>query len=84
MDYIKDENVKIWSFLGSLPHNFIEMIEFINPTSIDEAIRMDTHCYEQGKGKSKGQLAWKGNPKGKFKQKRSRFMPPFKNKPRKF
>ena len=52
VDYIKDERVKIQCFLGSLPQNFRDRIEFVNPPTLDEAIRMEMHCYEQRKGKS--------------------------------
>ena len=49
VDYIKDERVKIQSFLGSPPQNFKERIKFVNPPDLDEAIKIDTYCYEQGK-----------------------------------
>ena len=64
VDYIKDERVKIQSFLGSLPLNYREIIEIVNPPTLDEVIKMEIHFYDQDKGKSEVHPTWKGKPKG--------------------
>ena len=66
VDYIKHERVKIQRFLGSLPLNYRDMIEFVNRPILNEAIRMEIHCYEKGKGKSEIQPTWQGKLRGKF------------------
>ena len=84
VDYIKDERIKIQSFLGSLPQIFRYMIEFINPPTLYEGIRMEMHYYEKRKGKLEVHPTWRGNTKGRFGQRRSGFKPPFKNQLRNF
>ena len=66
VDYIKDEQVKIQCFLGSLPQNFRDRINFVNPPILDESIRMEMHCYEKIKGKSQVHPTWKGKPNIRF------------------
>lgn len=44
--YIKEERVKIQSLLGGIPLSYRDMIEFSNPQTIEEAIRMVMHCYK--------------------------------------
>ena len=51
VDYIKDERVNIQSFLSSLPSNYRQWNEFVNPPTLDKAIRMEMHFYEKGKRK---------------------------------
>ena len=46
--YIKDEKVKIQQFLGCLPPNFRERIEFEMPKNIDTTLHKDILCYEDG------------------------------------
>ena len=85
VDYMKDERVNIQSFLRNLPLNYWDRIQFVNPLTLDEAIRMEMHCYEQEKGKSKVQPTWKGKWKGRFDQRKSGFKtPPFRNQLRNF
>ena len=38
VDYIKYERIKIQIFLGSLPQNFRDRIEFVNPSTLNESI----------------------------------------------
>ena len=47
--YIKDEKVKIKQFLGFLPPNFQERIEFDMPKTFDTTLHKDRLCYEHGK-----------------------------------
>ena len=47
--YIKDEKVKIQQFLGCLPPNFWERIEFDMPKTLDTTLHKDRLCYEHGK-----------------------------------
>ena len=47
VDYIKHEIVKIQCFLGTLPQNFRDRIEFLNPPTPDETIRMEMNFYEK-------------------------------------
>ena len=46
--YIKDEKVKIQHFLGCLPPNFQEMIEFDMPKTLDTTLHKARLCYEHG------------------------------------
>lgn len=46
MGYIKEERVKIQSFLGGLPRSYKDRIEFVNPRTLEETIKMATHYYE--------------------------------------
>ena len=47
VDYIKEEIIKIQSFLEILPQSYIDRIEFVYSTSLDESIKMAMHFYEQ-------------------------------------
>ena len=51
VDYIKEERVKIQIFLGGLPYNYRDRIEFVDPKILEETIKMVTRCFDQGKGK---------------------------------
>ena len=46
--YIKDEKLKIQQFLGCLPHNFQERIEFDMPKTLDITIEKARLFYEHG------------------------------------
>ena len=46
--YIKDEKVKIQHFLGCLPPNFRERIEFDMPKTLDTTLYKSRLCYEHG------------------------------------
>ena len=46
--YIKDEKLKIQQFLGCLPPNFRERIEFDMPKKFDTTLHKDRLCYEHG------------------------------------
>lgn len=49
-----------------MPRNYKDKVDFVDPKTLDEVIKLSLHYYEQIKGKSKVQLAWKGNKKGMF------------------
>ena len=44
-----DEKQKIQRFLRYLPTSFNDRIEFDNPKTLEEAMRKEEFCYEQGK-----------------------------------
>ena len=46
--YIKDERVKIQLFLGCLPPNFRERIEFDMPKNLGTTLHKTRLCYENG------------------------------------
>ena len=47
--YIKDDKVKIQQFLGCLPPNFRERIEFDIPKTLDTTLHKARFFYENGK-----------------------------------
>lgn len=63
MGYIKEERVKIQFFHGGLPPSYRDRVEFANPQTLEETIRMVIHCYEQSKGKTEARSSWKGKLK---------------------
>ena len=67
MDYIKDERVKIQSFLSGLPSYYKELIKFVDPQMLESSIQMAMHCYEKEKEKIKVWQAWNERSKGRFK-----------------
>ena len=73
--YIKYENVKIQRFLSGLPQSYKDMIEFYEPTTLDEAIRKAKYCYEQRKGKLDYQMTWKDKKNEKYDQRKKGFKP---------
>ena len=46
--YIKEEKVKIQQFLGGLPPNFRERIEFDMPKNLDTTLHKASIFYEHG------------------------------------
>ena len=46
--YIKDEKLKIQQFLGCLPLNFWERIEFDIPKNLDTTLHKSRLCYKHG------------------------------------
>lgn len=75
VDYIRKERVKIQSFVGGLPQIYRDIIEFVDPCTLDEVIRMAMHCYEQSKSKSKLHPKWKIKQRGRFDQRKRGFKP---------
>jgi hypothetical protein len=65
VDFIKDEKVKIQSFLSGLPSFYSEKIQYDNPKTLEETIRRARHLYEKNKGTSVFQKAWNDKMKGK-------------------
>ena len=51
--YLRDEKAKVQRFLSSFPTHMKERIDFVNPKTMDEAIRKGRMCYLQAKEKSK-------------------------------
>ena len=73
VNYIQEERVKIQIFLGVIPSNYRDQIEFAYPHMLEASIRMDTHHYEQGKGKDEVCPSWKEKPEGRFKPRMREF-----------
>ena len=48
-----------------MPQYYRDRIEFANPITLEETIRMVVHCYEQFMGRSKMKQSWKGNIKAR-------------------
>ena len=46
VDFIKDEKVKIKRFLSGLPSLSTDKIQYDNPKSLEESIRISMHLYE--------------------------------------
>ena len=47
--YIKEENLKVPSFLSCLLESYKDIIEFDNPKTLDEDLKKETLCFEQYK-----------------------------------
>ena len=56
--YLREEKAKVQRFLSSLPAHMRERIEFVNPQTMDEAIRKARLCYQQNKLKSDVGKGW--------------------------
>ena len=65
--YLKDENAKIQRFTNRFQVAFKDQIDFDEPRSLEEAIKMLKNCYEKSKRKPKFKHGWKGNEKTKGK-----------------
>ena len=61
--YIKDEKVEIQQFLGCLPTNFRERIEFDMPKNLDTTLHKSRLCYEHGKIRQENMNQNKDNSK---------------------
>ena len=59
--YLCDEKAKVHHFLSSLLIHMKERIEFINPKTMDEAIRKERMCYQLSK--AKGEIGKSGPPR---------------------
>jgi hypothetical protein len=51
VDFIKDEKFKIQRFLSGLPSFYSDKIQYDNPKTLEEAIRRESHIYEQSRGR---------------------------------
>ena len=56
--YLREEKAKVQRFLSSLPAHIKERIEFVNPKTMDEAIRIARLCYQQAKNKVDQGKGW--------------------------
>lgn len=52
-NYIRDERLKIHSFIGGFPTNYKDIIKFADSQTLEATIRMTLHCYEKSMGKTK-------------------------------
>jgi len=83
VDYKKNEKAKIQRFLSGLPQSYRDIIEFVEPKTLDDTIQKAMHCYEQNKGRYKEHQSGRGKPKGKFDPKNKECKPPhYRNQPR--
>ena len=53
-------------FLPCVPQSIRYRIEFVNPPTHDEAIRMEIILYEKRKGNREANTSWKVKPKIRF------------------
>jgi hypothetical protein len=65
VDFIKDEKVKIQRFLSGLPSFYNDKIQYDNPKTFEEAIRIEKHFYKQSGGRPIFQKNWNDKMKGK-------------------
>lgn len=72
--HLKDENKKVQRFVSGFPVAFKDQIEYDEPRSLEEVIKMLKHCYEKLKHKFESTRDWKGNEKtkGKWAKKKER------------
>lgn len=56
--YIWEEKAKVQRFISSLPLFMKEHLEFDNPDTMDEVIRMACICYQQNRPKCDGGKRW--------------------------
>ena len=73
--YIKDEKVKIQSFLSGLPQSYKDIIEFYEPRTLEEVIRKVKYCYEHSRGKPDYHKTWKDKKNDKYDQRKKGFKP---------
>ena len=73
--YIKDDKVKIQHFLSGIPQSYIDIIEFDEPRTLEEAIRKVKYCYDQNKRKPDIHKEWKDKKKENFYQRKKGFKP---------
>jgi hypothetical protein len=77
VDFIKDEKVKIHSFLSGLPSSYSDKIQYDNPKTLEETIGRERHLYERSKGRPMFQKIWNDMMKEKKDQIHKVFKPPF-------
>jgi hypothetical protein len=51
VDFIKDEQVKIQMYLNEIPSIFSDMIQYEDPNTLDETIRISKFIYDNHRGK---------------------------------
>ena len=72
--YLRDEKAKVKWFLSIFPTHMKERIEFVNPKTMDKAIKKARMCYQQAKEKGeqgKSQQAKKEHKSSIFKKNRT-------------
>lgn len=77
VDYIREERVKIHSFIGGIPLSYRGRIEFSNPWTLEGAILIMTCCNEKRKTKVKVKPSWKVKFKKGFENKNRELMCPY-------
>ena len=79
--YIKDEKVKIQQFLGCLPPNFRERIEFDMQKTLDTTLHKARLCYEHGQLRKENMNRNKDKSKNFFDNRKPGFNPhPYRKK----
>jgi hypothetical protein len=77
VDFIKDEKVKIQSFLSGIPSFYSEKIQYDNPNTLEETIGRERQTYEQSKGRPMLQKDWNDKMKGKKDERKKVLSHPF-------
>jgi hypothetical protein len=77
VDLIKDDKVKIQTFITGLPTLYSDKIKYDNPRTLEEYIRREKHLYEQNRGRPIFQNTWNDKMKGKRDQRKKCFNPLF-------
>ena len=57
--YLREEKAKVQRFLSSFHVLMREIIDFVNPQTMDEAVRKAHMCYQQYRTKENGGNGWK-------------------------
>ena len=58
VSYLREEKAKVQIFLSRFPTHMKERIEFVNPKTMDEAIRKARICYQNSKAKGEVGKSW--------------------------
>jgi hypothetical protein len=66
VSFIKDEQVNIQRYLSGMPSFISEIIQYDDPKTLEETIRMDKCLYDKKKGKASYQKAWEEKKKSKM------------------
>jgi hypothetical protein len=74
---IKDEEVKIHKYLSGFPLFISDIIQYDDPKTLEETIRMVKCLYEQQKGKEFYHKSWEDKNKSKMEQRKKGNKPPF-------
>jgi hypothetical protein len=75
--FIKDETVKIQSYLNGLPSSISDKIQYDDPKTMEETLRREKCLYDQQKEKPTSQKDWEDKNKFKREQRKKRKKPPF-------
>jgi hypothetical protein len=82
VSFIKDETIKIQSYLSGLPSFISDKIQYDDPKTLEETIRRAKCPYDQQKTRPTFQKAWEDKNKFKMDQRKKGTKPPyFRNNP---